>query len=65
MISFNTSVAILSVFRKSVGSPDVQTHLNGPKPKENMSLKNKSIYVRIYNYRKARNNPCNEIGYYF
>ena len=38
MISFNTSVAIWSVLCKSVGSPDVQTHLNGPKPRENMSL---------------------------
>ena len=48
MISFNTSVAILSVLCKSVGSPDVHTQRNGPNPKEKISLQDLKDIVKDY-----------------
>ena len=38
IMSFKTFIAIASVWTRSSCRPEVQTHLKGPKPRENMSL---------------------------
>jgi len=38
MMSFRALIAKLSVIFKSSDRPEVQTHRNGPKPKEKISL---------------------------